>query len=473
MIYVKNKKIVDSAGKPTDPPVIDCENAPEIEFQLLDAAGEAVAPEAGVVYTFAGATSFYGKNVIFTADCTPEDGDETLVFKPNTYNSDYIANVTVDGQSIFIQIHKSGDGGGIVMWGKAIARPRIADPAQPPAPIAEYYTKTQTDGAIEAAISDLPAPITAHSGLSGRDAADSHPISAITGLQNRLESIESSTAVCPDQTVFVLSGGIPYRAAAVMSGGIMSATMSQYVHSGGSAVSAAILGGSQMITSGGRATGSIVAGGVMLVSAGGSATAPAIGTLGTVRLSGGICSGATMTDGWLFVSSGGSAINTNTTGGTLTISAGGSATGGTIAGSGALAMAGGSAAQMTLNNTATNTMAAGSILTSMTFQSGPVAMTSAACYNARVVGPNVHTSAGTIDYDTVVSSGTLWTQLGGSSVRTVISGGAQRVAGVATDTVVSSGGTLVVLSGGSALNVTSAAGATVVVSTGGTITYKP
>lgn len=145
MIYIKNKKIVDESGKATDPPVIDCENAPEIEFQLLDAAGEAVAPEAGVTYTLTGATAFYGKNVIFTADCTPQAGDETLIFKPNTYNSDYIANVTVESQSVFVQIHKGGDGGGIVMFGKAIAKPRIADPAQPPAPIASYYTKTETD----------------------------------------------------------------------------------------------------------------------------------------------------------------------------------------------------------------------------------------------------------------------------------------------------------------------------------------
>lgn len=469
MYYIKNKKIVDSAGKPTDPPVIDCENAPEIEFQLLDAAGEAIAPEAGVTYTFTGATAFYGKNVIFTADCTPEAGDETLIFKPNTYNSDYIREITVNGQSIFIQIHKGGVGGPIVMWDKANAKPRIANPAQPPAPIAAYYTAAQTDAEIDAAISELPAPITLHSALSGRTEADQHPIAAITGLQAALDSKPAAQ----DQTVFVLSGGVPYRAAAVMSGGIMSATMSQYVHSGGSAVSAAILGGSQMITSGGRATASIVAGGVMLVSAGGSATAPAIGTLGTVRMSGGICSGATMTDGQLVISSGGVAIATAATGGTLYVSAGGSATGGTIAGSAALVVTGGSAAQMTINNTATNAMTAGSILTSMTFQSGAVAMTSAACYNARVVGPNVYTNAGTIDYDTVVSTGTLWTQLGGSSVRTVISGGVQRVAGVATDTVVSSGGTLVVSSGGSALNVTSAAGATVVVSTGGTITYKP
>ena len=469
MIYIQNKKIVDSAGKPTDPPAIDCENAPEIEFQLLDAAGEAVAPEVGVVYTFTGATAFYGKNVIFTADCTPEAGDETLLFSPDTYNSDYIANVTVESQSVFVQIHKGGDGGGIVMFGKATAKPRIANPAQPPAPIAEYYTKPQTDAAIEAAISELPAPITLHSALSGRTEADQHPIAAITGLQAALDSKPAAQ----DQAVFVMSGGIPYRAAAVMSGGIMSATMSQYVHSGGSAVSAAILGGSQMITSGGRATASIVAGGVMLVSAGGSATAPAIGTLGTVRLSGGYCSAATMTDGQLVISSGGSASATTATGGTVTVSAGGVATGGTIAGGGALTVTGGSAAQMTLNNSATNGMTGGAILTSMTFQSGAVAMMSTTCYNARIVGPNVYCNAASIDYDTIVSSGTLWTQVGGSSVRTVISGGAQRVAGVATDTIVSSGGTLVVLSGGSALDVTSASGAIVAVSAGGTITYKP
>ena len=155
MIYVKNKKIVDSAGKPTDPPVIDCENAPKIEFQLLDAAGEAVAPEAGVVYTFTGATAFYGKNVIFGDEITAEAGDETLLFSPDTYNSDYIANVTVDGQSVFIQIHKGGVGGPIVMWGKALAKPRIADPAQPPAPVASYYTAAQTDAAIAAATADL------------------------------------------------------------------------------------------------------------------------------------------------------------------------------------------------------------------------------------------------------------------------------------------------------------------------------
>ena len=186
MIYVKNKKIVDALGKATDPPVIDCENAPEIEFQLLDAAGEAVAPEAGETYTFNGATAFYGKNVIFTADCTPEAGDETLVFKPDTYNSDYIREVAYKGQSIDIQIHKGGDGGPIIMDGKALANPRIANPAQPPAPIAEYYTVAQTDEAIEAAIADLPAPITAHSGLSGRTDADQHPIEAITGLADAL-----------------------------------------------------------------------------------------------------------------------------------------------------------------------------------------------------------------------------------------------------------------------------------------------
>lgn len=149
MIYIQNKKIVDASGKATDPPVIDCENAPEIEFQLLDAAGEAVAPEAGVVYTFTGATAFYGKNVIFTADCTPEAGDETLVFKPNTYNSDYIREVTVNGQSVFIQIHKGGDGGPIVMWGKATAKPRIADPAHPPAPLTAYYTAAQVDALLD------------------------------------------------------------------------------------------------------------------------------------------------------------------------------------------------------------------------------------------------------------------------------------------------------------------------------------
>lgn len=150
MIYIQNKKIVDENGQATDPPVIDCENAPEIEFQLLDAAGEAVAPEAGVVYAFTGATAFYGKNVIFAADCTPEAGDDTLVFKPNTYNSDYIREVTVNGQSIFIQIHKGGNGGPIIMWGKATAKPRIADPAQPPAPLTLYYTATEVDDLLDA-----------------------------------------------------------------------------------------------------------------------------------------------------------------------------------------------------------------------------------------------------------------------------------------------------------------------------------
>jgi len=154
MIYIQNKKIVDALGKATDPPVIDCENAPEIEFQLLDAAGEAVAPEAGVVYTFTGAVSFYGKGVIFGADCTPEVGDETLVFSPDTYNSDYIREFGYDGQSIFIQIHKGGDGGPIVMWGKSLAKPRIADPAQPPAPIASYYTAAQVNA--------LLSPLTGH-----------------------------------------------------------------------------------------------------------------------------------------------------------------------------------------------------------------------------------------------------------------------------------------------------------------------
>lgn len=151
MNYIKGKKLVGADGKPlTADFVIDCENEPVIEFTLLNDAGVAVNPEAGT-YTLTGATAFYGKQVIFIDEITVTD-EEKLAFQPDTYNADYIKYVTTERKSAFVQIHKGGDGGGIVMFGKAVATPRLADPNDPPGPIAEYPTTDEMNTAINTAI---------------------------------------------------------------------------------------------------------------------------------------------------------------------------------------------------------------------------------------------------------------------------------------------------------------------------------
>lgn len=189
MNYIKGKKPVKADGSPlTADFVIDCENEPTIEFTLLNDAGEVVAPEAGT-YTLTGATAFYGKQVIFIDEITVTD-ETKLTFQPDTYNADYIEHVTVDRKSAFVQIHKGGDGGGIVMFGKAVATPRLADPNDPPGPIADYPTTEEMTAAIAAAIEELTASdITteARGEPETQEAFNAHVVSALGSYEDVLD----------------------------------------------------------------------------------------------------------------------------------------------------------------------------------------------------------------------------------------------------------------------------------------------
>ena len=120
---------------PLAPLRIDCEHRTLLEFQMLDAAGRPVPPEAGKLYTFSGALGYYGNQTLFAATCTPEPGAETLVFNVDTYTAEYVRYVQSENMKIRVQIHRDGDGGDVLLFDTALAVPRLYDPKNPPEPV--------------------------------------------------------------------------------------------------------------------------------------------------------------------------------------------------------------------------------------------------------------------------------------------------------------------------------------------------
>ena len=114
---------------------IDCEHQSLLEFQMLDADGLPVSPEAGTLYTFSGALGYYGNQTLFAATCTPEPGAETLVFNVDTYTAEYVRYVQSENMKIRVQIHRDGDGGDVLLFDTALAVPRLYDPKNPPEPV--------------------------------------------------------------------------------------------------------------------------------------------------------------------------------------------------------------------------------------------------------------------------------------------------------------------------------------------------
>lgn len=108
-----------------------------------------------------------------------------------TVNTNTVPFVQKCGSEAVIKMTINGE---VFLFDSVMAKKRFTPDASSPDPNDPQYKKwTETKEYIDAAIADLPAPITVHSGLSGLDAADSHPMSAITGLSTAISSRPTTT----------------------------------------------------------------------------------------------------------------------------------------------------------------------------------------------------------------------------------------------------------------------------------------
>jgi autotransporter passenger strand-loop-strand repeat protein len=225
---------------------------------------------------------------------------------------------------------------------------------------------------------------------------------------------------------YALSGGLEVvSAGGVASGGTVSNGGGQYANSGGLASGAVIRGGGFQAVYGGTATATMVSGGSQFVASGGKA-------IGTIVRSG----------GWLDAFSAGTSSRT-------TISKGGSET-----------VSSGSIANVTtIDSGGTEVVSAGGRASGGTVASG---------------GKQIVESGGVAIGVTVKLGGSQTVFAGGTTRGTVLSGGTETVHGTASDTILDSGGSAVVLNGGKASGGTINGGLIEVVSGGtasGTVTF--
>jgi autotransporter passenger strand-loop-strand repeat protein len=265
-------------------------------------------------------------------------------------------------------------------------------------------------------------------------------------VENAFVSVASGSI---DSDVTLTSGGAEYVSAGGTDlGATVGSGGKQLVEIGGSASGVTVDGGQQVVY--GTASGTTITGGgtgYLEVAGSSFGTMVEDGVLAVLGVIGGVTVG---TDGADYVDAGGTASGTAVDGGNEYVETGGEADGTTVSGSGAAQSVCGFASGTTVEGGAYQYMDSGGTANSTNVVSGVQSIFGVANNTSVGSGGADYVQSGGTANATVVNGGNEFVEFGGTANGTTVSGGTQSVYGLASGTVLGSGGFQNVEAGGTA-----------------------
>lgn len=147
MIYINTatRRLVNSANRPLDAGLVfDFKTGCNLPFTLFDKCGKVLAYN-GLAYLAANTIPGDSAGCIFYAEAQVAGGVGS--FEVDTYTEAYLVKITQDDAEILLEIGIKDAAGGdvIALRDTALAMPRVYVPGLPPAKLADYYTRAETD----------------------------------------------------------------------------------------------------------------------------------------------------------------------------------------------------------------------------------------------------------------------------------------------------------------------------------------